>query len=43
MEEVRAEDGEREPLPPGLLQMHHGRRLPRSQTGNEQEAQITCS
>jgi hypothetical protein len=34
MEEVRAEDGQGQPLPTRLLPLHHGHRLPGAQAGN---------
>jgi hypothetical protein len=33
VEEVRAEDGQGEPLPQSLLSLHNGHRMPRQEAG----------
>ncbi len=35
MEKVWTEDGQRESVPPGILPVHHGDRLPSPQAGND--------
>ena len=39
--QVRAEDGQGQPLPASLLPLHHGQRLPRQEAGNHHPSIIS--